>query len=89
MGYNNADVRKYIALTLTTPLLIIATFYFIFTLINPELSINYVPKFVNDVSNYLGIDLLILISKFGIIGALFILGFLKIIETKNLGLKNF
>jgi len=89
MNYAGPKFREYVALIVTTPLLIVTTFYFIFKILSPDIFTLYCAVINSTFSTYFGNDLLLEISKFGAIGAIALIGFLKIAEIKTSRLKNF
>ncbi|MBA2861859.1 hypothetical protein [Methanococcus maripaludis] len=89
MNYAGPKIREYVALIVTTPILIVTTFYFIFKILNPDIFTEYCVMITSACSICFGNELLLKISKFGAIGAIALIGFLKIAEIKTSRLKNF
>lgn len=75
MDYAGPKIREYVALIVTTPILLVTTFYFIFKILNPDIFTNYGLSLMGTCSTYFGNDLLLEISKFGAIGAVALIGF--------------
>ncbi|WP_459202475.1 hypothetical protein [Methanococcus sp. CF] len=89
MNYAGPKIRECVALIVTAPIMIVAMFYFIFKILNPDIFTEYNILIAGALSTYFGSDLIIEISKFGAIGAITLIGFLKIVKIKTSGLKNF
>uniref|UniRef100_A9AB99 Uncharacterized protein n=1 Tax=Methanococcus maripaludis (strain C6 / ATCC BAA-1332) TaxID=444158 RepID=A9AB99_METM6 len=89
MNYTGPKIREYVALIVTAPILIVTTFYFTFKILNPDIFTRYGISIMGALSTHFGNDLVIEVSKFGAIGAISLIGFLKIAEIKTSRLKNF